>query len=267
MDSNKIEKNEAEIDIRDVGNFLLGKAWIIALVTVCAALFTFLFTALFVTPTYSSTAKRIVVSGDSNTTSQFTAGQLIVMDSDQIVKSLDFCTVVADRLNNNEYSVPGYDKPFGDFYAEITGVENAKIDASSIYGCISVNKGAKDEKTIVVSFTAITTEPRLSAVIANAVSDYYADYIKGLELEGNDDSNNTLEFPTQVVETARPNNVRTSSGMIRNTLIATAIGFVLSCAVLIVIFIFDDKIKTPDDIQNKLKLNVLGVIPEIESQN
>lgn len=267
MDSNKIEKNEAEIDIRDVGNFLLGKAWIIALVTVCAALFTFLFTALFVTPTYSATAKRIVVSGDSqSTTSQFAAGNLIVQDSKDIVKSIDFCTVVAERLNNNEYSVPESDKSFSDFYAEITGVENAKINASSIYSSISVSTN-EDGDSNIVSFIAITTEPRLSAVIANAVSDYYADYIKGLELEGDENSANTLKFPTSVVETARPNNNRTSSSMIRNTLIATAIGFVLSCAVLIVIFIFDDKIKTPDDIQNKLKLNVLGVIPEIENQH
>ena len=266
MDSNKIEKNEAEIDIRDVGNFLLGKAWIIALVTVCAAIFTFLFTALFVTPTYSATSKRIVVgSGVQNTTTQITTGMSIVKDSEDIVKSLDFCTVVADRLNNNEYAVPEYDKTFNDFYAEITGTENAKISANYIYSVVSVN--IKEEDSIVVSFTAVTTEPRLSAVIANAVSYYYADYIKGLELEGAENAYNTLKFSTSVVDTARPNNNRTSSSMVRNTLIATAIGFVLSCAVLIVIFIFDDKIKTPDDIQNKLKLNVLGVIPEIENQN
>ena len=45
---------------------------------------------------------------------------------------------------------------------------------------------------------------------------------------------------------------------------AVAIAVVITSAILVVIFIFDDKIKTPDDIEKHLDLNILGAIPDFE---
>ncbi|MBQ8163910.1 MAG: hypothetical protein IJZ93_06070 [Clostridia bacterium] len=260
MNSNENVKDETEIDIRDVGNFLLGKIWIIALATVCLALFAFLFTSLFVTPTYSSTSK-VIVAGNSiqtSATGQFQSGEAIVKETEEIVKTVKFCTEVADILNDPASSplVPGTDKTFKEYY----GIE---ITHQEIYNSVSID--VKDG-SIIASFTVITDDPKISAVIANTISSHYVYFLENLKFE---DKNygyvSPLTFAPKIIEYASVSSSPTSSNMIRNTLIAAAIGLVLSCAVLIVIFIFDDKIKTPDDIQNRLKLNVLGVIPEIES--
>ncbi len=45
-----------------------------------------------------------------------------------------------------------------------------------------------------------------------------------------------------------------------------AVGFVFTCLVLFVIFYFDDKIKTADDVEKYLGLTVLGVIPNISKE-
>jgi N-acetylmuramoyl-L-alanine amidase len=52
----------------------------------------------------------------------------------------------------------------------------------------------------------------------------------------------------------------------RNMAIGAILGFVVICAVLLAFYIFDDKIKTPDDIEKHLGLSVLGEIPEIEEE-
>jgi capsular polysaccharide biosynthesis protein len=61
---------------------------------------------------------------------------------------------------------------------------------------------------------------------------------------------------------ATPSNIHTA----RNAIIAALVGGILACAALVIIFIFDDKIKTPDDIDRYLGLGVLGVIPEIDTE-
>ena len=48
--------------------------------------------------------------------------------------------------------------------------------------------------------------------------------------------------------------------------LGAAIAVVVVCAILLAFYIFDDKIKTPDDIEKHLGLSVLGEIPEIEDE-
>jgi capsular polysaccharide biosynthesis protein len=57
-----------------------------------------------------------------------------------------------------------------------------------------------------------------------------------------------------------PSNIHT----VRNAAIAAIIGAIVAAAILVIVFMFDDKIKTADDIERYLKVSVLGVIPEID---
>ena len=50
----------------------------------------------------------------------------------------------------------------------------------------------------------------------------------------------------------------------RNMALSAIVAVVAICAILLAFYIFDDKIKTPDDIDKHLELSVLGEIPEIE---
>ena len=41
-------------------------------------------------------------------------------------------------------------------------------------------------------------------------------------------------------------------------------GLVLSCGLIFIVFYFDTSIKTSEEIENKLGLTVLGVVPKVE---
>ena len=48
--------------------------------------------------------------------------------------------------------------------------------------------------------------------------------------------------------------------------LSAVVAIIAVCAILLAFYIFDDKIKTPDDIEKHLGLSVLGEIPEIEEE-
>ena len=57
-----------------------------------------------------------------------------------------------------------------------------------------------------------------------------------------------------------------SPSVMRNTAMGGLLGLVLSAGIIIVIFLLDDTIKTPDDVENYLGLNVLTSIPIQEGE-
>ena len=52
-----------------------------------------------------------------------------------------------------------------------------------------------------------------------------------------------------------------SPSVFRNTLLGGVLGIILAMGVIILIYILDDTIKTPEDVENYLGLNVLTSIP------
>ena len=68
------------------------------------------------------------------------------------------------------------------------------------------------------------------------------------------------------IETANLPENPSSPSVMKNTAIGGALGIVLAAAILVLIFILDDTIKTPDDVDNYLGLNVLTSIPIQEGE-
>lgn len=275
MDSNNnTSKKGIELDIRDVVNFLLSKLWIIALVVLSLAIIAYLWTTFFVTEEYQSTTKLFITSnGYANdqqidqATGDWQIGKQLTKTSSELIMG-DYCDRVAQRLNEHdpEAAVPAgqvdlskvlndgkimaenskFSVYFSEFYPN-------GIKGSDIRSCIKINS---DDETCIVSVTATTENARLSAAISNAVMYLFGEYI-----------NEFMGVETIVTTISRSGGVPTSpsnANATRNAAIFGAIGAVLVCAVLVVIFIFDDKIKTPDDVEKQLGLSVLGAIPEID---
>ncbi|MBO5287714.1 MAG: hypothetical protein J6B34_06265 [Clostridia bacterium] len=265
MDSNNTKNNE--LDIRDIASYLLGKLWIIALVVLCFAIIAFLWTQIFVTDVYSSTTKMFIINAaasDKQQTSDWSIGKQLTKTSSELIRG-DYCDHIAERLNAH---VPGElptdgSKPidlsasigdgikFTDYYAKITG--KSEITGNDIRSYLSV---ASDDETCIISVTATCVDPKLAAAISQTTLSLFGDYINGfMEVS----TIKTTISRSGIVPTAPSNNHTT-----RNMILASLVGAVVICAILIVVFIFDDKIKTPDDIEKQLKLSVLGTIPEIE---
>ena len=293
MDSNNntsLKNNSNEInsslDIRDVINFLFSKVWIIVLVVLCFAIVAFLWTDLFVDPQYTSTTDMFIISTSgttienptaSNQVNNWSIGKQLTRTSSELITG-DYCDYVAAMLNNHNAKTPltkedelltaalnctaeNTSKPlalgisFKDSFSQYNN--KTGITGSDIRSFIKVSS---DDETCIITVTATTGNRKLSAAISNATLVLFEDYVNDF-MEGNSGEKtvNTNISSSGAVPTS-PSNANST----RNAIIFGVIGGALICAILIVIFIFDDKIKTPDDVEKQLKLSVLGAIPEID---
>ena len=82
--------------------------------------------------------------------------------------------------------------------------------------------------------------------------------------------------PSVIVETVEAGSVKpveqayaglqpVSPSILKNTAIMAMLGFVLSCGVILVVYLTDNTYKTDMDIQRDFETPVLGVIPAVES--
>ena len=263
-------KGGREIDVRDAIGYLLSKIWIIALVVLCCVIVMFLYTKLMITPVYTSTSTNIInnknsISSDNedkmSTTDLSISIQLTKM-SEQIFAGDKFSERVANKLNSNDSYIlaalegnsEGYTyQTFEEFLlAEFNATE---IGARTIQSCISVTADI-DACAVTLSFT--TPNKYLSAAISYAANDSMQEHL------------NTIikaeSVFTGVVEEGKVASAPSNIHPIRNMVVGAVVGFVVVCAILLAIYIFDDKIKVPDDVEKYLKISVLGEIPEIEEE-
>ena len=272
MDSNNTQNKELEINLKEAFKFILFKAWIVILVAIFSVIISFVYTNLTFKPVYSSSAKLFItseseiVNGNTNLTSPTTDWNLsrqYALSSPEFV-TIDFCQVVANRLNNENldadtapYSCSnflGSDKSFSEFYKEISGGLD-KITAESIYNSINLSSNSS---SCTMTVTSYSDNPILAAIISNCIADSFEDYLVNV-LE-------TDQVNAKVLNSAKvakePYNVKTT----RNLVLGAFIGIFLSCGVLFLIFILDDKIKSPEDVEKYLGISVLGSIPELEKE-
>ena len=274
MDSNNAtNKNTTELDIRDIVNFLLTKVWIIALVVLSFAIMAFLWTTFFVTKQYTSTTELFIINAAPATDNTewakgWSIGKQLTITSKELITG-DYCDVVAEKLNAHDPNKPVAEGEFDlssvlndgkimpenstfmNFFGSVIGSD--KITGSYIRSHIKVTS---DDETCIVSLTATTENARLSAALSIAVMKLFGEYIN--------DFMTVDSIKTMVSSSGKVPSSASNANATRNAVLFAAVGAVLICAILVVIFIFDDKIKTPDDIEKQLGLSVLGAIPEID---
>lgn len=267
-DQVKKKKVFKDIDIRDVVHYLLTKSWVIVIVVAVCLVAAILYTA-FITPTYDSSSSMIIITDEGTTTQDFSAGQQIINNTPEVIKGNVFCNKIADTLNNKEsyhallnanpalVKALGGDKAY-DYENASAYNNNLKLSASTIQGSLNVNISNTAKNTFTV--TSTTKSPELSCIIANTATYLYQDYVETeIVPEGTSLQSDIYKSGSVPVKAANKN-------FPKNVAIAVAVGAIVTCAILFVIFFFDDKIKTPDDIEKHLELNILGTIPDFEER-
>ncbi|MBQ7760892.1 MAG: hypothetical protein IJ400_02440 [Clostridia bacterium] len=297
MEQKTKNKNVIDVDIRDIARFLLGKIWIIAVVAICFAVAAFLYTRHGIDEMYSSTTDMLILdsSSNGNTTNDWNVGQNLTFASPEIIKG-DFCNKVAEMLNTDnkitddadvvantvmlkvlstKYSDEELktikDHGFKVYFSKVLGGTKG-ITADTIRNYITVKA---NEDSPIVSVTATTPNAELSAVISNAVLYYYESQVS-TEIMGEyetkyengkpvgDQKIPNEDIKTNIYRMGKISNQPSNISLGTNVTVAFILGIVLVCAILIIVFLFDDKLKTPDDVEKRLGLSVLGAIPEIE---
>lgn len=273
----KRKKVFKDIDIRDVFQYFLTKSWIIVIVIAVCLVAAILYTA-FIVPTYQSTSSMLIITDEGSTTQDFSAGQQIINNTPEVIKGNVFCEKVAKMLRNNETdngndeidtfkellnSNPTLLKELGGNEAldyPISKYTNGNaITASFIQSSLAITTSTTNAKN-TFTVTATTTNKYLSCIIANAVTTVYEEYVKTEIVPKG------TNISTDIFKSGTAQDDPSNKNFTKNIAIAVAVGVVVTCAILFMIFFFDDKIKTPDDIEKHLELNILGAIPDFEER-
>lgn len=227
----KNTNEEIEIDLKELFAVLLGKFWIICMAGIGLALAVFLISKFALEPKYESTTK-IYVLNKQDSTSTITYSDL--QSGSQLTK--DYMTLVTSR--------PVTEQVIAELDLDMRHEDMVKI--------ISVDNPSD---TRILNITVEYNDPFLAKQIADAIREAAAVHITTvMDIE-----------QVNVVEEANIPESPSSPNVMRNAVIGGVVGIFLASFAILLIYMIDDTIKTPDDIERYLDISVLSSIPIQES--
>ena len=240
LETAKRTYEETEIDLMEVFQVLLSK-WIpIVIVGLVAAILTGLVTALFITKKYTATVSMYVYANPNSTesgtitSSELSAADSLIKTYQAIVKSNAAREVIAERLNQEHPE-----------YAEFA------VTAAKLKGMTTVNVPSG---TKMLEIKVQTTDPQLSADIANTFARYVPDEIVRITKAGG----------VEIVDYAVVPRTQSSPNLTRNVTIGLLIGLVASGAFFVLRALLDTTIYSAEEIGKVTNCPVIGNIPHVE---
>ncbi|WP_294681743.1 YveK family protein [uncultured Gemella sp.] len=226
------EKDLIQLDIMLLLRRIWEKKVLIVLVTLLFTVASLAVSIFVITPQYSSTTKVYVVNQTKDekkaiTTQDVQLGSLLVKDYKEIILSNKVMEDAAEKSGTG-----------------LTAKELAKK--------VSV-EAPKD--TRIISITVQDKDPQVASDLANTVKEISADQIK--EVTKIDDVT-TLEEAKAATSPSSPN-------ILKNGILATALGFILAVAGVVLFELLDDRVKRAEDIEETMGLVLLGVVPDTKT--
>lgn len=225
-----MENNQLEIDVI----YLLKKLW--------SRKFTVIFTALFfgaialaismflITPEYTSTTRIYVVNQktESITTQDLQAGDYLVKDYQEIIKSNDvMSTVVAN--------------------------EGLDLTPAALAKQVSVEVPTG---TRIISISVEDEDPIEASRLTNAVREIAAEKIKAI----------TKVEDVTTLEEAEPATTPSSPNIKRNVFLGLLLGGFIAVGLILLGEILNDRVTRPEDVEEILGMTLLGVVPDMDGK-
>lgn len=231
MDKQYEIDNEIEIDLKSLLLELLASWKIIFLAGVIAGGLAYAYSSFLVVPQYESTSELYVLSKSTSITSlaDIQMGSSLTNDYIVIVKGRPVLDQVIANLELNE-------------------------TYKSLYGKISLENPSNSR---VLKITVTDADPNIAKAIADEVAEVASAYI----------AEKMEQDPPNIIQKGYADGQPVSPNVIKNTVLGAMAGFVLSMAIIVLANLFNDTIATPEDVEKKIGLNVLGTLPVEESED
>lgn len=227
----KKENDEVEIDLRELFAVIMSKWVVVLLVTILFGVLAFAYAKLLVTPQYRSTTSIYVVNqrgSETLTYSDLQAGQQLTDDYKIIIKGRSVLEKVI------------YSQGLSMSYEQLSG----KVSVSA------------DEDSRVVNISVADADPYVARELADAVCAAASDKI--IEVTGVSEVN--------VIEKAYIPTAPFNPNVKKTMVLGMALGFILSVGLILLFYLINDSISTPDDVEKYLGLSTLGIIPMTNSE-
>lgn len=228
MMNQEIQDDEVTIDLMELFSALWAKKTIIILSAVFMALVAFVGTKMFVTPKYTSVTKLFVMTKNDDTSASATytdlqTGSMLTKDYMELVKSR-----------------PVLEKTISKLKLDVTPEELA--------GMITTETPTD---TRIMSISVTDNDPKEAKQIADTLRKAVSVQITEIM---NADSVNTVEEGNLPTSPSSPD-------VKKNMMLGALLGLVISMGFIVLISVLDDTVKTPEDVEKYLGLNVLTSIP------
>ncbi|CJZ60527.1 capsular polysaccharide biosynthesis protein [Streptococcus pneumoniae] len=225
------EQNTIEIDVFQLFKTLWQRKLMILLVALVTSAGAFAYSTFIVKPEYTSTTRIYVVNrnqGDKPglTNQDLQAGTYLVKDYREIILSQDALEKVATNLK--------LDMP-------------AKTLASKVQVAVPAD-------TRIVSISVKDKQPEEASRIANSLREVAAEKIVAV----------TRVSDVTTLEEARPATTPSSPNVRRNSLLGFLGGAVVTVIAVLLIELLDTRVKRPEDIEDVLKIPLLGLVPDFD---
>ncbi|SND55301.1 capsular polysaccharide biosynthesis protein Cap5A [Streptococcus pneumoniae] len=225
------EQNTIEIDVFQLFKTLWQRKLMILLVALVTSAGAFAYSTFIVKPEYTSTTRIYVVNrnqGDKPglTNQDLQAGTYLVKDYREIILSQDALEKVATNLK--------LDMP-------------AKTLASKVQVAVPAD-------TRIVSISVKDKQPEEASRIANSLREVAAEKIVAV----------TRGSDVTTLEEARPATTPSSPNVRRNSLFGFLGGAVVTVIAVLLIELLDTRVKRPEDIEDVLKIPLLGLVPDFD---
>lgn len=223
--------DEITIDLVDLLRLLWSKAWLLVLLMIVGGGAALGVTAGLMTPTYESTTKVYVMNRQDD-------------------KALTYTDLQTGTQLTKDYSVLVTSRPVIEETIEVLGLNKNYEQA------VSMVKVSAQTDTRILVITVTSTSPQVAQMMADQVRESSSKHIK--EVMGIEEVN-TVEEANYPDRPAGPSYKK-------NVAIGALLGFVLAAAIVILRYLLDDSIHTPEDVEHYLELSVLGTIPLSEGE-
>lgn len=223
------------VSIRRSMSYLRALWWIIAIGCIGGGLLAIL-ASLVVTPSYKSTATLYLTTpSDSNAASAAYQGSLASQQRvASYIKLAKSDVVVQSALDR-------------------TGIQMSLTDAQSAVSAVS------SVNTVIVSISAVTDDPVVSALLANGLSESMIDYVKKLEMP---DGGGVPLAKLTVISPAVPGSSPVEPVVSRWLAIGVVFGGLFGALIVVAWRRLDSSIRGEGEMASVIGAPVLGVIPE-----
>lgn len=220
---------EETIDLKEYFSIIKKRFWIIALLTVLAAIISGVLSFFVLKPVYQANSTLIVNTEQNEETNiltgdQFTVTQKLAVTYGEIIKSRAVIEPVIKKLD--------LDKTYEELVEQI------------------VVSPVKD--TQIIDISVEDQNPKKARDIANEIPKVFTKEAKRIT------NANSVEVIDKAIIPENP----IKPNKVMNVAIAAVLGLMIGLFVVFLKEYLDNKIKTPQDIEKHLDLPILGVIPK-----
>lgn len=217
-----------EIDIKELLNYIKEKIWIVGIAIVLSFTTSIIYTQAIKKPIYKSSTTYVLISDSGNegiTTSEVTLNEKLIATYKEIIKSRNILEKVIAKLNL-EYTTNELAK----------NINVQQVSTSSM-----------------IKITVSDNDPELAQKIANTIGEEFSSEIESLYKISN----------LGMVDPALIPSVASNQSNLKEMVMINGGAVAVSLMIVFLLFYFDNTVKDAEQVEDKIKLPVLGNVPII----